>query len=67
MDRVHDMTGRRADTPTRRGFLAGCWAAVPVLLAVAPFGLIFGTIASEAGLDLVQTMAFTSLVVAGAS
>ncbi|MCL5778182.1 AzlC family ABC transporter permease [Limibaculum sp. FT325] len=54
-------------SPSRRGFLAGVWAALPVLLAVAPFGLIFGTLAAEAGFDLAQTMAFTSLVVAGAS
>lgn len=53
--------------PTRRGFLAGGVAALPVLLAVAPFGLIFGTLAAEAGFDLLQVMAFTSMVVAGAS
>lgn len=54
-------------TPSRRGFIAGVWASLPVLLAVAPFGLIFGTLAAEAGFDLLQTMTFTSLVVAGAS
>lgn len=59
--------GQISVSPSRRGLIAGCWAALPVLLAVAPFGLIFGTLATEAGFGLVQTMAFTSLVVAGAS
>jgi len=54
-------------TPSRRGLLAGAWASLPVLLAVAPFGLIFGTLATEAGFDLLQTMTFTTMVVAGAS
>ncbi len=53
--------------PTRRGFLAGAWASVPVLIAVAPFGLIFGALATKAGLDPVEAMAMTSIVVAGAS
>ena len=59
--------GRATGAPSRRGFLAGAWAAVPVLFAVGPFGIIFGTIATEAGFDLVQTMTMTALVIAGAS
>lgn len=51
----------------RRGFRAGLVAALPVLLAVGPFGLIFGVVATEAGLDLAQTLAMTALVIAGAS
>ena len=51
----------------RRGFRAGAVACLPVLLAVGPFGLIFGIVAREAGLDLVQTMVMTATVVAGAS
>ena len=54
-------------SPTRRGFLAGLWAALPVLLAVVPFGLIFGALATDAGFDPIQAMAMTSIVVAGAS
>lgn len=53
--------------PSRRGFRAGSWAAVPVLLAVAPFGFIFGALATEAGLDPVEAMAMISIVIAGAS
>jgi predicted branched-subunit amino acid permease len=51
----------------RRGFRAGLLATLPVLLAVGPFGLIFGVVASEAGLDIPQTLAMTALVIAGAS
>ena len=53
--------------PTRRGFLSGAWATLPILMAVAPFGLIFGALATKAGLDPVEAMSMTSLVVAGAS
>ncbi|MGF1554083.1 MAG: AzlC family ABC transporter permease [Paracoccaceae bacterium] len=56
-----------AAAPSRRGFLAGAWASVPVWLAIVPFGVIFGTLAREAGLSFGETMAFTAIVVAGAS
>ena len=46
-----------------QGFRAG----VPFVLVVAPFGMLFGVVATEAGLDIVQTMAMTVLVIAGAS
>ncbi|MEM9146529.1 MAG: AzlC family ABC transporter permease [Pseudomonadota bacterium] len=51
----------------RRGFRAGVLAALPVLFAVGPFGLIFGVVAAESGLDLVATMTMSVLVIAGAS
>ena len=53
--------------PSRAGFRAGAIASLPVLPAVAPFGLIFGTVAMEAGLDPVQALAMAALVIAGAS
>ncbi len=46
-----------------RGFRAG----VPFLLVVIPFGLLFGVVAIEAGFTAFQTMAFSSVVFAGAS
>jgi len=71
MDGTRDIRGTPCGegrpAPTRRGFLAGAWAAVPVLFAVGPFGVIFGTVAMEAGFDLIQTMSMTVLVIAGAS
>ncbi|MFN3615010.1 MAG: AzlC family ABC transporter permease [Rubrimonas sp.] len=48
-------------------FGRGAIAALPLQLATLPFGLIFGAIAVQAGLDLVQTMAMTVIVVAGAA
>ena len=45
------------------GFRAG----VPFLLVVMPFGLLFGVIATEAGLTTFQTLAFSSVVFAGAA
>ncbi|WP_227258346.1 AzlC family ABC transporter permease [Kangsaoukella pontilimi] len=42
-------------------------AALPFLLVVFPFGVLFGVVATEAGLDLVQTMGMTFVVIAGAS
>lgn len=58
-------------TPARigfgRGIRAGLLATLPILLGVLPFGMVFGVIATESGLDLVQTMAMTAAVIAGAS
>jgi predicted branched-subunit amino acid permease len=51
----------------RRGVRAGAIACLPALLAVGPFGMIFGIVARESGLDLVQTMVMTVTVIAGAS
>jgi len=45
----------------------GAAAALPLQLATAPFGLIFGALATQAGLDLTQAMSMTVIVVAGAS
>lgn len=39
----------------------------PFIIVVAPFGLLFGVVATEAGLDLIQTMAMTFVVIAGAA
>ncbi|MGF1502807.1 MAG: AzlC family ABC transporter permease [Paracoccaceae bacterium] len=53
--------------PSARGFREGLVATLPLLLAVGPFGLLFGVIATKAGLALSETMAMTALVIAGAS
>jgi predicted branched-subunit amino acid permease len=44
------------------GFRTG----LPFLLVVMPFGMLFGVVATEAGFTSVQTMAFSSVVFAGA-
>ncbi|WP_339108869.1 AzlC family ABC transporter permease [Thioclava sp. GXIMD4216] len=51
----------------RHAFLRGIVATLPFTLVIAPFGLLFGVAATEAGLDLGEVMGFTILVIAGAS
>lgn len=51
----------------RRAFAAGVLAALPFVIVVVPFALVFGVVAVEAGLSLPQIMGFSILVLAGAS
>ncbi|MEM1343243.1 MAG: AzlC family ABC transporter permease, partial [Pseudomonadota bacterium] len=69
MDSAPDLSPEPPQTTTigRRGFRAGLIAALPFYLAAGPFGIIFGVLAREAGLDLGQAMAMSMLVIAGAS
>ena len=46
---------------------AGFVQALPFLLVLIPFAMLFGVVATAAGLDLAQTMGFSVLVLAGAS
>ncbi|PSL20957.1 AzlC family ABC transporter permease [Shimia abyssi] len=46
-----------------RGFRDG----VPFIFVVGPFGMLFGVVATEAGLSIFETMSFTILVIAGAA
>jgi len=54
-------------TAAARAFRRGALIALPLQVATAPFGLIFGALAIDIGLDAVQTTAMTVIVVAGAS
>lgn len=51
----------------KSAFGRGIIAALPFLLVVIPFAMLFGVVATEAGLPLSQIMAFSFLVIAGAS
>ncbi|MFN7222511.1 MAG: AzlC family ABC transporter permease [Paracoccaceae bacterium] len=51
----------------RSPFLRGCLASAPFTIVVVPFALLFGVVATEAGLDLLQVMLFSFSVFAGAS
>ncbi len=51
----------------RSAFWQGFYTALPFILAVSPFAVLFGVVATEAGLSVVQTLGFSVLVVAGAS
>jgi predicted branched-subunit amino acid permease len=48
-------------------FWRGARDALPFTLVVGPFALVFGVVATEAGLDVVKTFAFSFFVIAGAS
>ena len=48
-------------------FWHGIWQSMPFLIVIIPFALLFGVVASEAGLNLAQIMGFSVLVLAGAS
>jgi predicted branched-subunit amino acid permease len=61
------MTAAAAPDDPRRAFWRGFRAGAPFLLVVVPFGMLFGLVATEAGLDLAQTMGMTIVVIAGAS
>ena len=53
--------------PVRACFWRGALHAVPFLLGLVPFALVFGVMARAAGFDLVQVNAMSILVLAGAS
>lgn len=62
------MTRPAADPNTpRRAFWRGFRAGAPFVLVVVPFGVLFGAVATEAGLDLAHTMGMTVAVIAGAA
>lgn len=48
-------------------FAAGVVRALPFLIVLVPFGMVFGVAAVKAGLDFWQVVAFSTLVLAGAS
>jgi predicted branched-subunit amino acid permease len=50
-----------------RAFRSGLINAAPFPLVIIPFALLFGAVATEAGLTLFETMSFSVLVIAGAS
>lgn len=55
-----------ASTP-RAAYWRGVTTALPFVIVVGPFGLLFGVVGTEAGFDVGQVMGFTVLVIAGAS
>jgi 4-azaleucine resistance transporter AzlC len=48
-------------------FWAGFRDSLPFLIVVVPFAMLFGVVAAEAGWRLLETMAMSFLVIAGAS
>ncbi|MFY0636245.1 MAG: AzlC family ABC transporter permease [Vannielia sp.] len=54
-------------TTPKKAYASGIRAGLPFLIVVVPFGAIFGVIGMEAGLNLVEVMGFSVLVIAGGS
>ncbi|MDC0135078.1 AzlC family ABC transporter permease [Sulfitobacter sp.] len=57
------MTSTTRKTPYRQGIIDSS----PFILVIIPFASLFGVLASEAGLSVVETMAFSIVVIAGAA
>ncbi len=57
------MEGSTRKSAYWRGLLVG----LPFMLVILPFGMLFGVVATEAGLNLWATMSFSALVIAGAA
>ena len=51
----------------RSQYWLGVRHGAPFLLVIIPFGALFGVVGTEAGLNLVEVMGFTVLVIAGAA
>jgi predicted branched-subunit amino acid permease len=56
-----------AITATASTFWRGFRDGSPFVLGTAPFGLVFGVLATEAGLNLLEVMSMCVLVIAGAA
>ncbi len=52
---------------TKSTYWQGVRAGAPFILVLVPFAMLFGVVATEAGLNLLETFAFSLLVVAGAA
>lgn len=54
-------------TTTKRAFLHGIRDSLPFIVVVAPFAVLFGVVATETGLSVLQTFVFSLVVIAGAA
>lgn len=51
----------------RAGFWLGVRDGLPFLVVVGPFALLFGVVATEAGLSVLESLSFSVVVIAGAA
>jgi predicted branched-subunit amino acid permease len=56
-----------ASSTATSAFWRGARDALPFLLVVGPFALLFGVVATEAGFAVLEALAFSVLVIAGAA
>lgn len=55
------------DTTSRSAFWRGARDCGPFLFVAGPFGMLFGVVGTEAGLNIAQVMGFSVVIIAGAS
>jgi 4-azaleucine resistance transporter AzlC len=67
MDYLRPMSSEPPAHGRLREFLEGCRDEAPILLGVAPFGMIYGILAMGAGLSAATAQAMSSVVFAGSS
>lgn len=51
----------------KRDFWHGLRDGMPFVFVIVPFGLLFGVVATEAGLDVYEALSFSVVVIAGAA
>jgi len=56
-----------AITTTKSAYRKGIVDALPFILVIIPFALLFGLLATEAGLNVVEALTFSIVVIAGAA
>ncbi|MEQ9694189.1 AzlC family ABC transporter permease [Shimia sp. SDUM112013] len=56
-----------ASSSVKSAYWKGVRNGMPFVLVVSPFALLFGVVATEAGLNVFETMAFSVVVIAGAA
>lgn len=54
-------------TTEKSAFVRGALSTLPFVIVLAPFATLFGVVATEAGLNVAQTLGFSVLVIAGAA
>ncbi|MGH1454638.1 MAG: AzlC family ABC transporter permease [Paracoccaceae bacterium] len=52
---------------TRRAFRKGLQDGAPFAVVIVPFGLLFGVVATNAGLNVIEALSFSIVVIAGAA
>ncbi|WP_410218322.1 AzlC family ABC transporter permease [Paracoccus sp. (in: a-proteobacteria)] len=62
-----DATDRALTRSPREAFWHGIGQSLPFLVVIVPFAVLFGVVATEAGLDIAQIMGMSIMVLAGAS
>lgn len=56
-----------ADRPAKSSYRRGVEDGLPFLLVIVPFALLFGVLATEAGLSVFEALSFSVVVIAGAA